>query len=47
MLEYSHQLSTAITKGEELANSTVISMNEINEQTIAIENTSFAQKILY
>ena len=36
MSEYSHQLSSSITKGEELANSTVISMNEINEQTNAI-----------
>jgi methyl-accepting chemotaxis protein len=36
MSSYSNQLSTSIIKGEQLANSTVISMNEINEQTNAI-----------
>ena len=36
MSQYSNQLSASITQGEELANSTVISMNEINEQTNAI-----------
>jgi methyl-accepting chemotaxis protein len=36
MAQHSNQLSTSITKGEELANSTVISMNEINVQTNAI-----------
>ncbi|MGB5867238.1 MAG: methyl-accepting chemotaxis protein [Arcobacteraceae bacterium] len=36
MSKYSNELSSSITKGEELANSTVVSMNEINEQTNAI-----------
>jgi methyl-accepting chemotaxis protein len=36
MSSYSNQLSTSILQGEKLANSTVISMNEINEQTNAI-----------
>jgi methyl-accepting chemotaxis protein len=36
MSNYSNQLSSSIIKGEQLANSTVISMNEINEQTNAI-----------
>ena len=36
MASYSNQLSTSILQGEQLANSTVISMNEINEQTNAI-----------
>lgn len=36
MSTYSNALSTSITKGEKLANSTVVSINEINEQTNAI-----------
>ncbi|MBU0925873.1 methyl-accepting chemotaxis protein [bacterium] len=36
MSSYSNQLTTSILQGEQLANSTVISMNEINEQTNAI-----------